>query len=144
MFKISKATAAALALSTLTALTPAGSALAKGTGTSAGGSGGSKLLVLPAQCTSGVSVGASLIGKIQNNHQFGIQVAGDGAAGTWDITWVKNGRLVTTTTEVYTSGWGSFGLAANRFSDQGVVTFAATAVNRDTGETCTASGSVKI
>jgi hypothetical protein len=109
-----------------------------------GGNGGNNLILLPGNCSSGITIGKAMIGKLQNDYQFGIQVSGEGAAGTWDTTWVKNSQFVTIDTATYTSGWGAFGLAANKFSDKGIVTFSISARNRDTGEICTATGSVKI
>jgi hypothetical protein len=144
MPQICKQLVALLSLAAVVATGAAHAAKGSGGGGDAGGSGGSNLILLPGNCSSGITIGKAMIGKLQNDYQFGIQVSGEGAAGTWDTTWVKNNQFVTIDTATYTSGWGAFGLAANKFSDKGIVTFSISARNRDTGEICTATGSVKI
>jgi hypothetical protein len=119
---------------------------AKGSGGAApaGGGGGNNLITLPGECASAKAIGSGLLAKIDNNWQFAIQVAGPNAGGNWSIDWFKNGNLSYTSNETFPSGWASFGLAASKLTDTGTVTFSATATNRDNGEICTATISVKV
>jgi hypothetical protein len=126
----------------------AGPAAAAGGGTGGGGTGGGgTVLPAAASCVAGVDVATGTSQLSRDGWFFTLSVLGANAEGVWHVVGLQNGALVNELT-LDTRGVGGGWAFQSRQALPGApgtkaLTWSLTATNAVTGETCSASATVK-